>query len=213
MEIFDISVPLTKNMPVWPGDPQITIRQLSSIQRGDESNVSQVRMSVHTGTHIDAPKHFIESGKTIDQIPLHRLIGDVLVMEMKEKVNVITSEALASHPLFEEINHFHKILLRTRNSQLWHKSVPEFQKDFVGIDSSGAALLSEFDLDLIGVDYLSVAPYYDTSKPHQILLSSDIILLEGIDLSEVSSGIYYLWCLPLNIYGIEGAPARAILTR
>lgn len=189
----------------------MAIRQVASIHEGDESNVSQIRMSVHTGTHIDAPRHFIEQGKTIDKIPLIRLVGDTLVVKVDDKVNVITAEFLLSHPQIEDIRCARKILFQTRNSLFWQKYPGQFISDYVGIDTSGAHLLASFDLDLIGVDYLSIASFHDLTKPHQILLAKGVILLEGIDLSKVSADIYKLVCLPLKLTGVEGAPVRAIL--
>jgi arylformamidase len=213
MEIYDISIPITSSMIVWPGDPQVTIRQLSAIQQGEESNVTQIRMSVHTGSHIDAPKHFIDSGNTIEEIPLQKLIGDALVIEIDEKIDVISAEVLKSLLNFDGIKDIRKILFHTRNSAFWHQTSRTFQEDFVGIDSSGAEFLANFDLDLVGLDYLSIAPFHDISKPHKTLLSKEVILLEGIDLTAVPGGIYHLCCLPLKLIGIEGAPVRAILTR
>lgn len=211
MNVFDISIPIDANMPVWPGDPSVILRQVSSIDRGDEANVSQIKMSVHTGTHIDAPKHFINNGKTIGQIPLEKLIGDVLVVSIDDAVEVISEEVLQNHPQRSSFYKTSKILFKTRNSAYWRASQTAFREDYVGIDSSGATFLAQLDLDLIGVDYLSIAPFNDTTEPHLILLAKEIVLLEGIDLSIVEPGIYQLFCLPLNILTSEGAPARAIL--
>jgi arylformamidase len=212
MRIFDISVPISEEIPVWPGDPRVTLRQLSSIKAGDHANVSQIRMSVHTGTHIDAPKHFIDSGNTIDQIPLEKLTGGVLVMDLGTEITHISKDVLMTHPQIEQLMKASKVLFKTRNSSLWKTHPRTFQEDYVGIDSSGADFLSTMDLHLVGVDYLSIAPFNETLEPHQTLLGKDIVLLEGIDLSEVSGGIYKLYCLPLNIKGCEGSPARVILT-
>lgn len=209
--MFDISIPITNNTPVWPGDPKITIRQVSAIKEGDESNVTQIRMSVHTGTHIDAPNHFFDQGITIDKIPLTQLIGDALVVEVDDEINVISAEVLSSHPQIGDIRRARKILFRTRNSTFWQKYPDQFMKDYVGIDTSGADFLATLDLDLIGMDYLSIAPFHDLNKPHQILLAKGVVLLEGIDLSQASADIYQLICLPLKLTGVEGAPVRAIL--
>lgn len=209
--IYDISVPISIDMPVWPGDPKVTIRQVSSIQKGDEANVSQIRMSVHTGTHIDAPHHFFEDGKTIDQIPLEKLVGEVLVMDMGTDRCQISEDALNDHPQFAELLIASKVLFKTVNSDLWESSSDAFNKNYVGIDSSGAIFLANLNLELIGVDYLSIAPFIETEYPHQTLLAKDIVLLEGINLNGVPAGVYNFFCLPLNILGCEGAPARGIL--
>jgi len=211
MKIFDISLPINPRMAVWPGDPPVELQQLSAIAHGANANVSQIEMSVHTGTHIDAPNHFIDSGKTIDELPLEKLIGQVLVMEIDHKVDIITESVLEKHPDRDLLKTAKKVLFKTRNSSLWKVHPTEFQSDYVGINKSGASYLAKMTLDLIGMDYLSVTPFTDTVEPHQILLAKGIIMLEGIDLSGVSGGLYQLYCLPLNIEGCDGAPARAIL--
>jgi arylformamidase len=198
-------------MPVWPGDPKVALRRLSKIKDGEMSNVSQIRMSVHTGTHIDAPKHFIEMGSTVEEIPLEKMLGRTLVMEIPDTTEVISEQVLMSHPQREALEQANKVLFKTKNSTLWNSSEGLFDEDYVGIDTSGATFLSKLPLDLIGVDYLSIASYNDTTKPHLILLEKEIVLLEGIDLSKVKEGEYTLYCLPLLISGCEGSPARAIL--
>jgi arylformamidase len=211
MKIYDISVPISPAMPVWPGDPPVTIQQVADISSGDSANVSRITMGVHCGTHIDAPKHFIDSGITIDQIPLEKLIGDVLVMEIDSTEKVISDLVLKQHPEYVLLETVSKVLFRTRNSTILQSHPHHFQEDYVGIDTTGAHYLSQFHLDLIGIDYLSIAPYHETLEPHQILLANEIVLLEGLNLSKVPGGVYELYCLPLNIPGCEGSPARAVL--
>jgi arylformamidase len=200
-------------MPVWPGDPLVHIEQISSIQNAESSNISKIAMSVHTGTHIDAPKHFIDSEQTVDEIPLHYLVGEVVVLEIDDEVKIITDGVLHSHPKIKLIKNIKKVLFKTHNSKLWAKNLTEFQPDYVGISSSGAQYLADLNVELVGIDYLSIAPFDQTYEPHLILLSQGIVLLEGIDLSKVNSGIYQIFCLPLNIKGCEGAPARVILVQ
>lgn len=211
MKIYDITVPISSSMPVWPGDPLVSLNQISAIKNGDHSNVTQIRMSVHTGTHIDSPRHFIDSGKTVDQIPIEKLTGNILVLVIDETEKVISQRVLKQHPHRNLLERTTKVLFRTRNSTLWQLHPITFQPDFVGIDTSGAEYLSKLNLELIGIDYLSIAPYGDTLLPHQVLLSKEIVLLEGLDLSGVPGGTYELYCLPLTIMGCEGAPARVIL--
>ena len=195
--IYDISTPISSNMPVWPGDPPVCFRYLSKIEDGDNATVTEVQMSVHTGTHIDAASHFISGAQTIDQIPLHKLIGQVLVLNIDPAEKVINEQVLKLHHLHQEISLVRKILFKTRNSQIWKDSLSTFQTDYVGIDRSGAGYLAQFDLDLIGVDYYSIAPFTETREPHVILLGKEIVLLEGINLSSVPEGYYQLYCLPL----------------
>ena len=211
MKIIDISIPITPTIPIWPGDPQIDLTQISAIINGDSSNITHFAMSVHTGTHIDAPKHFIDSGMTVEQIPFSKLIGEALVIEIDPQVNVISEHILKEHPSIHLLAEINKVLFHTRNSKLWKQCPGDFYQNYVGIDISGARFLQQYNLELIGIDYLSIAPYDDTDRPHQILLSGGSILLEGLDLSDVPGGIFDLYCLPLRIAGCEGAPARAIL--
>ncbi len=152
-------------------------------------------MSVHTGTHIDAPLHFLQDGKSIGDISLEKLIGKVLVMEMGGDVDVITQTVLEQHPQNEVLKTASKVLFKTRNSSHLASWGSAFHKDYVALDSSGARYLTQFDLDLIGVDYLSVAAYHDIKIPHQLLLEREMVLLEGINLAEVPAGIYDLYCL------------------
>jgi arylformamidase len=211
MKIYDISVPITPDMPVWPGDPAVDLQQVSTISSGESANITHLSMSAHTGTHIDAPKHFLDNGKTIGQIPLEKLVGEVLVMLIDDSVNVISDRVLQSHPAIDQLKSTGKVVFRTRNSSLWRKNPNEFIEDYVGIDKSGAEFLAGLGLDLIGIDYLSIAPFENTLTPHQSLLEEDIVLLEGLDLSNVPAGHYELYCLPLSLPGCEGAPARVIL--
>ncbi len=211
MKIYDITIPTETGMVVWPGDPDVALRQVSSIHNGQGSNVSLLRMSVHTGTHIDSPKHFIDSGKTVDQIPIEKLVGDALVMRLDNGIKTITRDVIESHPMKDHIGMIKKLLFRTSNSELWLNNPGTFQKDYVGFDRSGAEYLAEFNLDLIGVDYLSIGSFSDTTRPHKILLSENVVLLEGIDLSTIEEGIYEIFCLPLLLRGSEGSPARVIL--
>jgi arylformamidase len=211
MKIFDISVPITPGMPVWPGDPAVDLKQVSAISSGELVNITHLSMSVHTGTHIDAPKHFFDDGKTIGQIPLEKMVGEVLVMQIDDSANVISGLVLKSHPAIDLLKDTRKVLFRTRNSSLWRQSPNEFRSDYVGIDRSGAEFLGGLGLDLIGIDYLSIAPFEETLSSHLALLAEEIVLLEGLDLSNVSAGIYKLFCLPIHLPGCEGAPARVIL--
>jgi len=211
MKIFDISVPITTEMPIWPGDPKVETTQISAIANGDIANISTVFMGVHTGTHIDAPKHFIDSGITVEEIPMNKLVGEALVIQIDQNVKVITENVLKTIPAINILEKTKKVLFHTRNSTFWKKYPNQFRQDYVGIDTSGARFLQQFQLDLIGIDYLSIASYEDTELPHQIFLCAGIVLLEGLDLSEVPAGIYQLYCLPLKMSVCEGAPARAIL--
>jgi arylformamidase len=211
MKIFDISVPIRPGMATWPGDPSVKLERLASIEDGADANISQLQMCVHSGTHIDAPNHFLSNGKTVEGLPLETFIGEALVLEIAPDIDTITRGVLVSH---EDIDHLKKairVLFKTRNSDLWSSQPSDFQSDYVGLDASAASFLAEINLSLVGLDYLSVATFKDTYQPHQILLSQGMTLLEGIDLSKITPGKYDLFLAPLLIEGCEGAPARAFL--
>ena len=211
MKIFDISVPIKPDMPTWPGDPPVKLEKLSSMEDGDTANTTLLEMSVHTGTHLDAPNHFLPNGKTIDQLSLQSFIGEALVMEIAKNIDTITDQVLQSHEDYDRLKKTTRVLFKTRNSSLWASHCLAFQTDYVGLDASAAAHLGNLSLSLIGLDYLSIATYQDTHQPHEILLSQDIALLEGVNLSSITPGLYQLICAPLLIEGCEGAPVRAFL--
>ena len=207
MKLIDISIPLSDNLPVWPGDPQIAMHWISEIKNGDESNVSKLEMSVHTGTHIDAPLHFIIDGNSVDQIPVSILIGEVVVIEVPKDVKIITETFLETLPFKMP----ERVLFKTKNSLIWKAKNSKFVSDFVAVSATGAQWLVEHGARLVGIDYLSIAPFDDTVCTHEILLGSGIVVIENLDLSEVSPGEYRLICLPLNLIGREASPARVVL--
>ena len=207
MRIYDISLAVSPNLPVWPGDPGVVLERVSKIEEGAESNVTRLDMSVHTGTHIDAPYHFLEDGARIDELPLKTLTGRVYVLHLPD-VELVTADVLKRSEIPPRTR---RIILKTRNSDYWRNQVAGFQTGFVGVSPDGAQYLVDRGVKLIGVDYLSVAPYTDGVTPHRILLNAGIVIVEGLDLTDVSQGRYTLYCLPLRLAGTDGAPARAIL--
>jgi len=207
MAIYDISVPLHKKMPVWPGEPRVIIKQTSAIAEGDEANVSHLSLGAHTGTHVDAPLHFIADGVSLDKIPLDHFIGDAVVVEILN-VDLITEKDIKKAT---DLNFNSRVIFKTRNSQIWVQGENNFQEDFVALSPDAAEYLVNMESKLVGIDYLSIAPYSDSNPTHEVLLRAGIPILEGLDLSNISPGTYSLFCLPLNIIGVEGAPARAIL--
>ncbi|MFC1958299.1 cyclase family protein [Chloroflexota bacterium] len=203
---IDISVPLKDAMVHWPGDPPVSIKRVKDIEQGDTANLSVISTGAHSGTHVDAPIHFIKGGKGVDHIPLDTVIGRARVIEIRDPES-IKPEELATH----RIRHGERILFKTRNSsELWHKD--EFVEDFVFISDAAADFLVDRGVRLVGVDYLSVGSFkYGGSYVHKTLLSGDIWIIEGLNLSNVTPGKYNLICLPLRIVGGDGAPARAII--
>ncbi|MEW6651275.1 MAG: cyclase family protein [Chloroflexota bacterium] len=208
MKIFDISLTITPALATWPGDPKVVLERVNKMEDGANANVSRLDMGVHTGTHVDAPFHFIPVGETVESMRLDVLIGIAWVVHIPDEVRVITRETLEKARLPEEPV---RVLFRTRNSQLWQIEADTFHADFVGIDASGAQYLVEKGVQLVGVDYLSVAPYKLSRPTHQILLKAQVVVIEGLNLSAVEAGQYRLVCLPLKLGGSDGAPARAVL--
>ena len=209
MRTYDISLTISPGMPVWPGDPKVVIQRISKISDGDNANVSQIELSVHTGTHLDAPNHFLDQDKTtVEQLDLRILTGRAYVLHLPDELGLITRTVLENADIPPRTR---RLLFRTRNSHLWAQQVNEFDPSFVGIDPSGAEYLTERGVRLVGVDYLSVAPFKESRPTHEILLKSGVVIVEGLDLSQISQGRYTLYCLPLKLLGADGAPARAIL--
>jgi arylformamidase len=208
MKTYDISLPISPSLLVWPNDPHVTLEQVSSMDAGAHDNVSRLGCSVHTGTHVDAPHHFLNDHRTAENLSLDVLIGQAQVLQLDDGVNVVTAEILEKAAIPAGTC---RLLIKTRNSLLWQNGVKEFNKDFVGISADGAEWLVKAGMKLVGIDYLSVAPYKQSTPTHQLLLKPGIIILEGIDLSGVPGGTYQLFCLPLKLVGSDGAPARAIL--
>ncbi len=207
MKIYDITIPIHSEMPVWPGDTGVKIERVRKIEAGDNANVSHISLGAHTGTHVDAPYHFIASGVTLDQVPLDRFIGKAEVVEILN-VDRISSTDLENTKISSGVE---KVLFKTRNSQYWTQAAGEFKEDFVALSPDAAQYLVDRGITLVGIDYLSIAPFNESRPTHKIFLRAGVVILEGIDLSEVPGGDYTLYCLPLKLDRAEGAPARVIL--
>ncbi len=207
MQIYDISLTISPHIIVWPGDPNVVLERFEKIEAGGDANVSRLELSAHTGTHVDAPYHFIPEGVSVEKLSLKTLIGRAYVLYLPD-VNEITAAVLERSEIPPRTR---RLLFKTRNSKYWTRQPEEFQVDFVAISPDGAQFLVDRGVKLVGVDYLSVAPYQNGRPTHEILLRAGIVVVEGIDLSKVSQGRYTLYCLPLKLAGADGAPARAIL--
>jgi arylformamidase len=205
--IHDLTLPITPSLIVWPGDPPVRIAREADVNAGDEFSLSRLEMSAHTGTHVDAPAHFIPGGGGVEMLPLDVLIGPALVVELLDvaEVTAVTLSALSIPPETQ------RLLLKTRNSARRIAEDAEFHKDFAAITADGAQWLVDHGIRLVGVDYLSVAPYEATAETHIILLQAGVIPIEGLNLHGVSPGEYQLICLPLLLPGCDGAPCRAVL--
>lgn len=206
--IYDISLPISAELPTWPGDPLPVIERFSKMEAGEAANVSRMEICVHLGTHVDAPYHFLPDGSTVDQLPLEVLVGPVQVVEIAQDCDLITAQVLRRIPWSTNVR---RVLFKTRNSRHWQEQMQHFDEDFVALAREGAELLIEMGVRLVGIDYLSIAPYADPLPTHQVLLENEVIILENVDLSAVPAGEYQLACLPLKIQGAEAAPVRAIL--
>ncbi len=206
--IYDISLLISPDLPVWPGDPKIVLEQVAAMDDGAEANVTRLDMSAHTGTHVDAPHHFMNDGRTVDNLPLEVLVGECYVLRVASSAGEITAEVLEKADIPKDAI---RLLFRTRNSELWRRGGSGFQTDFVAVSEDGARWLVERGVKLVGVDYLSVAAYSQPVPTHRALLAAGVIVVEGLDLSRVEPGAYVLYCLPLKLAGADGAPARAIL--
>jgi arylformamidase len=207
MAIYDISLPISETLVTWPGDPAVRISRVFDLAKGDQATVSQICMGVHTGTHIDAPAHFIPDGDTIDIIDPTILCGRALIVDV-EDADAITAEVLEKLSIPPAVE---RLLFRTGNSLFWAAEPPEFKRNFVAISEDGAQWLATREIRLVGIDYLSVAPFSEPIATHNILLANNIVVVEGLNLADVVAGFYHLVCLPLKIAGCEAAPARAVL--
>jgi arylformamidase len=208
MKIYDITLPIDDGMTVWPGDPAVEVEQICHLDKGDSSTVTRIAMAVHSGTHIDAPGHFIPGGRSVDQIDLQLLIGPARLVDVGD-APAVTAEVLDSLDIPAGTE---RLLLKTRNSALWARGEKRFDESYVGVREDGAQWLVERGVRLVGIDYLSIAPFADTGPSHRILLEAQVVPVEGLALHEVPPGEYTLTCLPMKIAGSDGAPVRALLT-
>ena len=208
MTIYDISLTISPSLPIWPGDPALEIEQIESMDQGAHANVTRLSAAVHLGTHVDAPHHFLNDGRTVETLSLAVLTGPCYVVQLPDGIEAITAEVLERTEVTSDMK---RVLFGTSNSHLWAKGVTEFQTDFVAITEDGAEWLVERGVQLVGVDYLSVAPYGDSVPTHTVLLKAGVVVVEGLNLASIMRGFYDLYCLPLKIADSDGAPARAIL--
>ncbi len=205
MRIYDVTVPIAPGMPVYPGDPEVGIRLWSAVASGAPVNVSHLSLGAHTGTHVDAPRHFRDGAPGVDRLPLQVLLGPARVLEMAGAA-AISAEALRGLDLGET----GRLLFRTVPPAAWRAG--RFTQNPVGLTGEAAALLVERAVKLVGLDSPSVAAVGSADLPvHRTLLDAGVVILEGLDLSEVSVGEYELLCLPLKLVDGDGAPARVIL--
>jgi arylformamidase len=205
MKLIDVTVPLDASLASYPNNVPFSLEAVKRLARGDSSNVSALHMSAHTGTHVDAPRHFYDAGTGTEALPLEMLVGRARVIELRTRAG-ITADDLAGVDLSEDV----RLLIKTQNSRLWGD--PEFHTDYIGITESGAKHLVDHGVKVVGVDYLSVEVFRTPGAPaHHLLLGAGTIVIEGLNLRDVEPGVYEMLCLPLKVVGSDGAPARVVL--
>ena len=205
--IYDVTVPISNTMPVWPSDPpvRLTAKSHQSRDKSHTVRLTAIEMGSHTGTHIDAPHHFVDGGRKLHEIPLEQLVGPATVYEIPG-VKAIGRAQLESL----EWSNVERVLFKTENSTHWNDG--KFYEDFVYLEPEAAELLVERSIRLVGIDYLSIDKYKSAPHPtHFILLRKNVVIVEGLNLSQVRPGRYEMAALPLNLKDADGAPARVIL--
>ena len=201
---YDVTVPISARLPVWPGDPKVRLERSRFADGDNVVHSLRLHLGNHTGTHVDAPRHMLEDGATLDQIPIERWLGPARVLAVEAPQ--VGAEELAG----VDLQGIDKLLFKTANAGKLHE--PEFDTDFVALTPSGARLLVERGVRLVGIDYLGIEAYSSEDfATHHILLGAGVLIIEGLDLARVPPGDYELLCLPLAIERGDGAPARVVL--
>ena len=206
-KLLDVSVSLAAGIPAYPGNPDFELQPIKRIAEGGSSNVSRLVMGTHTGTHVDAPRHFFDDGAGVDVLPLDLLLGRTRVVEITRRGG-IGRDDLAAAGLREDL----RVLLKTSNSALWNGQ--GFHQEYTYLAEDGARYLVEQGVKVVGIDYLSVEQFKKAGAPaHRALLSHSVVIIEGLNLAEAEPGMYEMYCLPLRVAGGDGAPARVVLKR
>jgi arylformamidase len=201
---IDVTVPIRHGMVHYDGNPEIRLERVQAIASGDGANVSRLDFGVHSGTHIDAPLHFIDGGDGAETLPLEPLLGPCLVVDATGVQKTLDAAAVASLAIPAGTE---RVLFKTRNSRLWVSD--DFTRDFVRLDGSGAEALIALGVRTVGIDYLSIGDH----DAHVAFLGGGVVPIEGLNLLDVEPGVYRLVCLPLRVVGSDGAPARAVLVQ
>jgi arylformamidase len=206
--IWDVSMPVRTGGLVYPNNPPISITPVQSIAAGNTANVSRIDLGSHTGTHVDAPLHFMDGGAGVDELPLDVLIGPARLISFGDDVLAVGEAEFRRH----DLQGVTRVLIRTRNSAWLASGSTEFHPDFTHVAPDGAEYLVSIGVRLVGVDYLSVEQFRSPDhRTHKTLLSNAVVIVEGMVLSEPPPGDYELYCLPMLMAGLDGAPARAVL--
>ncbi len=204
---MDVSEPISKNTIVWPGDPQAIITQIASYDIGDHYQLSEAFLNLHTGTHVDAPLHFIKDGKDVTQIRLEAMMGEAKVLDASA-LKVISTDWLMT----KNLDKGDRLLFKTMNDTD-NRQEKLSQIDFIALDVDAAYYLSELGIVLAGIDGLSIATANELNETHIVLLKNDVVIVEVLNLTGIEEGNYEMICLPIKIEGAEAAPARVLLRR
>ena len=210
MKIYDVTVAISDAVPIYEGDPRVKIESVKQISGGDAANVSNLCFGAHTGTHVDAPNHFIEGTRRLEDLDVAKMIGPCRVLEIDGSVNSIEPSHLP------DLTGVERIVFKTRNSEFWNEPAAGFRTDFTYVSTDAARILADAGVKLVGIDYLSVEEFGSKDHAtHKVLLGQEIVILEGLDLREVPAGNYEIICLPLKYVGGtgDGAPARTVLIK
>jgi arylformamidase len=206
MSWIDISIPIEDGMIIWPGDPPFTSERIKAIAEGAHANVTRLDFGAHTGTHVDAPIHFIEDAAGVETTSIDALMGPAWVVDATSVERVIDDVAIRRLDIPEDET---RLLFRTTNGSIRSRGI--FDQEFVALNGRGAKELIARQPRLVGLDFLSIAAFDDPVVTHQALLGAGVVVLEGLDLRSVEPGPYELLCLPLRVVGCDGGPARALL--
>lgn len=208
MRIYDVTLPIRTGILVWPGDPSVSVETKTTIKKHGVK-LSFLSFSTHTGTHVDAPSHFLGKGVDLDKVPLEKFIGPCQVVDL---TSVRGREIAPSDLLSIRVKKGDRILFKTGNFKLLRKKT--FSSFYISLSLAGAQFLASKKIHLVGTDFLGIEKKSAPGHPvHKTLLSAGIVIVEGLDLAHVPAGRYQLFCLPLNVVGVDGAPARVILVQ
>ena len=209
MRYVDITVPLIPGrVPLYPGDTELEVTRVQARAEGGSANVSKLVCSLHCGTHVDGPAHFLDGEPGVDTVPVEELIGPAWVADATSAAPMLDATTLDRLDMPSGTT---RVLFKTTNSALWNE--PHFVQDFVAVTADAAVALVDRGIRVVGIDYLSIAAYRDPAPTHEVLLRAGVAIIETLDLRSVEPGAWQLTCLPLRIPGADGAPARALLSR
>ncbi|MBX2926466.1 MAG: cyclase family protein [Saprospiraceae bacterium] len=206
-QIIDISVPLHPGLPVWPGSHGVHISRLMEVAKGDIANVSRLDIDVHSGSHIDAPLHFLDGTDTTDDIPLDKMVGPCWVADFRGQER-ITAAGLEAAAIPADTR---RLLFKTDNSSFWKDFAQPFRTDFTSLTLDAAQWVAARGIELVGIDCHSIQLYDDPFDTHIVLLERKVVIVESLNLRDAAPGAYELICLPLRVRGLEGVPVRAVL--